>query len=847
MTPEQWQRIESLVEAALELSASDRSDYLDEACGTDEDLRQQVEVLVASHGEAGSFLEAPAGARLGEAAAGESGDSGIEALERSVTDSWRPERLGPYRILKILGEGGMGTVYLAEQTEPIRRRVALKVVRPGLMAPGTVRRFEAERQAVARMNHPHIAQAYEAGATEDGQPYFVMEYVPGLAITRYCDQKRLTIGQRLELFLAVCDGVHHLHQKGVIHRDIKPSNVLVTEDRDQPVPKIIDFGIAKALDQPLTDGTVFTGERLIGTPSYLSPEAIRASEGGLDVDTRSDVYALGVLLYELLTGELPFETRGESFLAVVRRITDEEAPLASARLASLGVEERGERASARRCEPAALARRLRGDLDWILRKSMEKERSHRYGSATELAEDVRRHLRHEPVVASPPSAGYQLRKFVRRRRSAVASAALIILALLGGIIARTFEASRANREATRANEEAARANQEAEAARQVSDFLVGLFEVSDPDKAAAGMMTAREILDLGAEKLIGRELQDQPLVQARLMDTIGSVYRKLGFYEPATRLLQEALEIRRDLLGEEHVDVAASLNNLAGLYWSQGDFDRVEPLFREALTIRERILGPVHPEVARSLNNLGALHTERGEFAEAESLLHRAMEIKRGVLGPDHPDFARSLVNLANVYRAQGKHAQAESCLRRSLAILETAFGSSHSMVGIVQNNLAAVLFDQGRYTEAASAHRRALDINEELLGADHPEVARSFSNLAEIQWKLGQFADAERLYLHARLLWERSVGLEHPDLAHALHGLANLYRDQGRYADAEPLYRQALTLRESSFEPDHPEVLRTLEDYAVYLRATDREDKAAALEARAEAVRHVHQSPQAP
>ncbi len=758
--------------------------------------------------------------------------------------AWRPERIGPYRILRTLGEGGMGTVYLAEQTEPIRRRVALKVIRPGAMRGEAVRRFEAERQALARMNHPHIAQAYEAGTTEDGQPYFVMEYVAGLAITRYCDDHRLSVGQRLQLFLAVCDGVHHLHQKGIIHRDVKPSNVLVTEnrvteDRDQPVPKLIDFGIAKALDQPLTDGTVFTGERLIGTPSYLSPEAIRASDGGLDVDTRSDVYALGVLLYELLTGELPFVTGEGGFLDVVRRITEEEPPLASTRLAALDVETRVERASARRIEPQALGRRLRGDLDWILRKAMAKERSRRYGSAAELAEDVRRHLRHDPVVARAPSAGYRLRKFVRRHRSGVVSAALIALALVGGITARTFEAARANREAARASEEAARANQEAEAAQQVSDFLVGLFEISDPDQAAAGTMTAREILDRGAQQLMSRELEDQPLVQARLMDTIGSVFGKLGLYEQAVELLNRALEIRRGHLGDEHLEIATSLNHLGNVRWDQGDYGQAESLFQSALEIRRRVLGPDHLEVAKTLNNLGAVHLEEGDFAEAEYLLRQALEIKELSLGSDHPDIAKSLNNLANVYKFQGKSDQAESLMRRSSAIFEKAFGPVHLMVALTHNNLAAILYDQGRFAESEAANRRALGVLEEILGPDHPEVARSLSNLAEVLWELERYSESEKLFQRARRVWEKAGGPEHPNLAHALLGLANLYRDQGRFADGEALYQRAVAIREQALAPNHPDLLRALEDYAVLLRATARPQEAERFEARATAARN--------
>ena len=456
-------------------------------------------------------------------------------FRRESPDSGKlPASVGPYKILRRLGRGGMGTVYLAEQQEPVRRQVALKLLRSGLLDEEGLVRFDVERQAMARLQHPNVAQIYDAGATSDGHPYFAMELISGEPITDYCDRKRVPINTRLDLFRNVCQGVQHAHQKGILHRDLKPLNVLVTEIDGRQVSKVIDFGIAKSMDQPLVESTPMTGDQLIGTPAYLSPEAAQAGGTNLDLDTRSDVYSLGVLLYELVVGARPFDERGLNVFQILSRIVEGEPTSPSIRWRQLEAEDQVIAAKVRQTDPDSLYRRLRGDLDWIVMKALAKERSERYGSAAEFEMDIGRHLRYEPVEASPPSVLYRVRKFVRRRSGTVASIFLVVLALAAGVVARSLEAQRANREAAAAiaaRVETEKALRVAELARteteEVSQFLKNLFNVSDPGQGKGNAVTARELLDSAARR-IGSDLDDQPLARARFMQTIGDIYRKVG-------------------------------------------------------------------------------------------------------------------------------------------------------------------------------------------------------------------------------------------------------------------------------------------------------------------------------
>ncbi len=713
--------------------------------------------------------------------------------------------IGPYRLLEVLGEGGMGVVYLAEQREPIERKVALKVIKLGMDSKEVIARFESERQALALMDHPSVARVYDAGCTEEGRPFFAMEFVQGVPITEYCDTYRLDLRERLQLFIRVCEGIQHAHQKGIIHRDIKPSNVLVKlQDGGKPVPKIIDFGLAKATAQRLTERTVFTQLGLwIGTPEHMSPE--QAELSGLDVDTRTDIYSLGVLLYEVLVGAKPFdpeELRLSGFDELRRRIREEEPPRPSARLSRLGdsslVASRN-----RRAELSGLIRQLEGDLDWVTMKALEKDRTRRYGTASELAADVRRHLEDQPVQAGPPSTVYRMKKFVRRHRLGVVGSAALAATLLLGVAGTGLGLVKARRA-----EEAAR--KEAEITRQVSDFLVDLFEVSDPGETRGNSVTAREILDRGAER-IEKELRGQPLVRARLMSTIGTVYRKLGLYEAAVPLLERSLETQESVLGGGHPQAAEVLNSLAAVYYLQADYQAAERLFRRALTIREEALGSDHPAVASSLSNLSNVYADLGRNDEAKQLLERSLTIREKAFGLDHPEVAISLNNLALLYWTEGRYAEAEPLLEQSLQIEEKTLGSDHPEVATSLTNLGTLASSQGKLTLAEERFERALKIAESTLGPEHPNVATGLNNLAEVYRAQGRRLEAERLFRRALAIRQAVLGSDHPSVAESLLNLATISSQEGRRAEAETLLERSLAIRVDTLGPEHPDVATSL------------------------------------
>jgi eukaryotic-like serine/threonine-protein kinase len=660
-----------------------------------------------------------------------------EDTREALTPAGLKDRIGPYRLLQRLGEGGMGEVWLAEQVVPVRRQVALKVIKAGMDTAQVIARFEAERQALALMDHPAIAVVFDAGTTPEGRPYFVMEHVRGEPITAYCDRHRLSTPQRLDLFIQVCEGVQHAHQKGVIHRDLKPSNVLVTVQNDRPVPKIIDFGVAKATTQRLTERTLYTELGvMIGTPEYMSPE--QAEMTGLNIDTRTDVYALGVLLYELLTGVLPFDRHtllARGLDEIRRTIREVEPTRPSARVTGVGPAT-NEAATRRHTQPGALARELRGDLDWITMKTLEKDRTRRYQSSTELAADVRRHLEHDPVTAGPPSATYRLRKFARRHRfgaAVSASAVVLIVAFAAAVVV----------QARRVAVERDRANREATASKQVSDFLVGLFKVADPSEARGRTLTAREILANGAREM-EQSLRAQPEVRARLQTTIGTVYTNLGLYDEALPLLQRALETRKRLLGNDDADTLLTTNQLANVLWFQGKLAEAEPMYTEVSLRRRRVLGAEHPDTLRADFDLASVFGLRERWGEAEQLMKKTLEVQSRVLGADHPDTLASLGNLQYLY------------------------------------------YHQNRYAEAGHIAARVLERERRILGPDHPETLVSAHNLATIHHKSGRLDEAEKMLQEVIGGMRRVLGDAHPRTCRSLAALASLYVDQKRFGDAE-------------------------------------------------------------
>ena len=719
-----------------------------------------------------------------------------------------PVEIGPYKITQTLGEGGMGVVYEAEQSEPVRRRVAVKLLKLGMDTKQVVARFEAERQALAVMDHPFIAKVFDAGATSDGRPFFVMELVRGVPLVEYCDRENLSTRRRLELFVSLCQAIQHAHQKGVIHRDLKPSNVLVSEDGDTAIPKVIDFGIAKAVGQQLTDQTLVTrhGEP-IGTPAYMSPE--QAGITTLDVDTRADVCSLGVLLYELLVARLPIDPADVGYSVFASKLArlETDPPTPSSRLDSLG-DQRSDVARSRTTDPATLKRELKGDLDWIVMKAIEKERARRYATAAALADDIQRHLDEQPIQARPPSTIYRLGKFVRRNRFGVAAASVALVAVLAGGVGVTVGLVRA----TRAEKEARR---EAEVARQVSDFLVGLFEVSDPSETRGDTVTAREILDRGADR-VGSELTDQPVVQARMLDTLGRVHHSLGHYRRARELAERALALEEREFGADDLRVAATLSTLGRSYRRLGEFDKSREALQRALRIREASLGPDDLLVAEAHTNLGFLYWQLDDDDRATSHHNRALAIREQRLGPDHADVARSLRNLAIVRTSNEEHEPALDAYLRAQAILEAQLGSDHPEVADNLDSLGLAYAALDKTSEARSHADRAFEIRRAVLGDNHPVLAYSYLNLGKLDVQEGKLDDAVPLYEEGLRIREATLGSEHPRTADLIESLAILHARRGELAKAQPLFERSLRTYQKAYGLSNSETLESHRNLAI-------------------------------
>ncbi len=745
----------------------------------------------------------------------------MTARTHSILEEDSPESIGPFRILEELGRGGMGVVYLAEQHEPVRRQVALKVVKQGMDTEQVVARFEVELQALALMDHPAIARVFDAGATPQGRPYFVMEPVRGVPITEHCDRYRLTVRQRLELFLRVCEGVQHAHQKAVIHRDLKPSNVLVAIRDDRPEPKIIDFGIAKATAQRLTDTTLHTQMgAMVGTPAYMSPE--QAERTGQDIDTRTDVYALGVILFELLVGAQPFENLGKGGLAaMMRRILEEPAPSLSARLTTLG--DGATRSAKRRgTEPPALRRELEGDLEWITAKALEKDRTRRYGSPRELAADIERYLGDEPILARPPSALYRARKLVRRHRGAVAAAVAGLVLLIAFAVSMAVQNARIASERDRANREAA-------ALRAVSEYLKGLFTVADPGEARGNSITARELLDRSAAG-IEQRLEEQPETQAELIDTIGGIYEKLGLYPQARPLLERAERIRSRRLGEDHPDTLQSRHNLAVLAHSEARYDEAASLLEAVVAACRRVLPAGDPQTLGSIHRLGETYVWQGRFEEAEALLTANLEDRRRVIGPEHPATASSVSLLAQLYRRQARYDEAEALFQEAVALRQRLLGIDHPETMYSMNGLANAYYYQARYDEATDLYRELLGLKRRVLGDEHPQTLVARLNLAVGHRAQGRWPEAEALYEENVALFERVHGPEHTQSLHNASNLAHIYVRRGRYVEAEALHRRVLEARRRVLGPEHPDALASLNNLADALVPLGKLDEAETL-----------------
>ncbi|RMH15278.1 MAG: hypothetical protein D6696_21155 [Acidobacteria bacterium] len=805
MRPERWQRIKEIFDRAAGLSGDERSAYLDRACAGDGELRAEVESLLVSDETTESVLDERMADVFGA------------LLERDARRALAGREIGNYRLLRELGHGGMAVVYAAARADDqYRKEVAIKLIKRGMDSEPIIARFLQERQILANLDHPNIARLFDGGVTDDGSPYLVMELIEGEPIDRYCDRHGLSIRQRLELFLTVCQAVRYAHQNLIVHRDLKPSNILVTAGG---VPKLLDFGIAKLLD-PGDDqvGATVAGQRPM-TPEYASPEQIR----GQPITTATDVYSLGVLLYRLLTGERPYRLDQPTQRQIERAVCEQQ-PERPSTVVARGVPSpqadpaRDGLARRRPRSPERLRRVLRGDLDNIVLMALEKSPERRYASVEQLAEDVRRYLDGQPVTARKDTPLYRASKFVRRHRVGVAAAALIVASLLGGIVATTWQMQVATRERARAEEQAQLANEQRATAEQVVDFLVGLFEVADPGEALGETITARELLERGARK-IEPELAGRPLVQARIMDAVGQVYANLGLYDDARPQLEGALEIRRRLLGEDHLEVAESLSVLAEVEREEGHLEEAERLHRQALEIRRSHFGGMHPLVARSQAELGRVLLDRGEIDRAEALLERTLAWQRQTGGGEADELVMTLNNLALVYETRTRFAEAEGLYRQALAIHGRSLPEAHPEMIRLRKNLADVLCAQGKYDEARASYERILDAERQVLGENNPSFATTLNNFARCLKEQHELAQAEALYRRALAIRQASLPPGHELVAESLNNLANvLYARGGDLEETENLMRQALE-RLRAIYGRHPSVAGVINNLAAVLQ----------------------------
>ena len=883
MTPERWRQVQWLFDAVLAQEPDERPGYLEQITVADPALRSEVASLIRSLESASQFLDE--GALVGQ---------GLEALAETRDGSGRVDapftpgtRVGVYRLERLLGSGGAGQVFLAVRDDEVyEKKVAVKVLKRGMDTDELVRRFVSERQILAQLEHPNIAKLLDGGAADDGRPYLVMEYVDGQPIHRWCSEKNLDVRQRIELFLAVCDAVHFAHTNLVVHRDLKPGNILVGADG---APKLLDFGIAKLLDPTAFPRTVLTtapGWRAM-TPEYASPEQVQ----GRVVTTASDVYSLGIVLYEMLTGQRPYELRDRSPVSIERVVCEEEAPLASRVVRRRpDTESENDRTVSRELE-----RRLTGDLDDILRMALEKEPEHRYRSVERLADDLRRHLEGRPVLARKPTLVYRASKFVRRNRLLVGAAVLVFALLVVFLFVLRDERIDTLRQRDRAE--------------LVSSFMTRLFEIPDPSRERGETITARDLLDRGvrdAEAL----LRDQPEVLGELLGTMGTTYTNLGLYDEAERLLERSLEMRESVFGPRSSEAATARQQLANLTFAADELGRSEKLARSALESRiglfgevhesvvesrlrlalirqrqgdhdeagqllesaeagaraleldellvrilwrsgllarylddpatarqqldearlvsERLWGELHPEVALILNQLSEV--EKHQDAErARQLLERAREIQRKVYKEPHPDMVQVVNNLAVLDELVGRLDEAEERYREVLELQRTIVPEGSLIEAIVLNNLARVLAERGRFEEAEVLYQRSLELHRELLGPRHEETANVLNNLGSLARSWGRTEQAETHYRLALEILLETVGEGHSRLAPVYNNLGELALAGGDNETAARAFGDAAAVLRPISE-QHLELPRVLQNQAAAMARLGNSERAEAL-----------------
>ena len=856
LTPERWKQIDRLFEAALDRPIDQRHAFLAEACGPDTTLREEVWRLLGCDEEARKIL--------GESAADYAGpliEARISILETS--EIYEEDWIEPYHILRQIGRGGMGEVYLAERADgQFEREVAIKVVRRGMDTDDILRRFHHERQILARLRHPNIARLYDGGTTRDRRPYLVMEYVDGQPMTRYCDDRKMRVDERLGLFLKACQAVQYAHQNLVVHRDLKPSNVLVSPEGDV---KLLDFGIAKLLENDSSDDSILTtktGHRIL-TPEYASPEQLRNEPA----TTATDVYALGVMLYELLTGRRPFDHKRH---VPYERPIEEKLELPSTIVTkpitkklqngTLETISADEVSGTRGASKDRLSRRLRGDLDTILLKALKHEPSRRYLSVDQFMDDIRRHLEGQPIAARRDSIVYRVNKFVRRNKILVAASAAFLILLAGYAVTVTTQSRVIATERDKSLE--------------VTAFLRDIFEGSDPyadPSDRIDTLRIRDFLDRGTNK-VRSELASQPLIQAQMLDILGDVNRKLGRYreaeslagqalsirknhgsakpeelaeslynlgyvlfetdrlDAADSLLHEALDLQKRQFGSVHAAVAQTQNALGNLRQKQGRFDESEALYKEALSQRSKLLGPTHRKTIATMNNLAEVLVQKANYAEAEPLFRKVLDINRQLLGPDHPHVATSMNGLAYLLVDVGRLDEAEELQREVLSIRRNHFDSPHPDLARAVNNLAALLAQKEEYDEAETLYHESLTLRRVIYGENHAAVAIGLNNLAMLAGSRKEFGKAEDLSREALAKFILLLGEDHPSVAVARSNLARVLRDRDKLEEAIDQLRVALSIRRGKLTEDHPSTARTMSELGEMLHEAGEYEEAESL-----------------
>jgi eukaryotic-like serine/threonine-protein kinase len=798
MNIERWESLKDLLHHAMQLTAAERVAFLGEACSSDISLRVELESLLnAEEKVRTSFMQLPP---LGDTFVG----GCVSSTDRSMVLERGQIFAERFQLIRKLGEGGMGQVWLAEQTSPVRRSVALKLIKAGMYDDSVLKRFQAERQSLAIMDHPAIAKVFDAGTTSQGQPYFVMEYVPGLPITEYCDRKKLKINDRLELFIQVCEGVQHAHQKAIIHRDLKPANILLVELDGRPVPRIIDFGLAKATTPQTDNETMFTqtGD-FVGTPGYMSPE--QADACVKDIDTRTDVYSLGAVLYVLLTGSQPLATKAGEKLPLdelLRKLREEDPPTPSTRVNG-DRETSSATAEARGTGPRQLARLLRGELDWITMKAIEKDRSRRYAAASEFVADIKRYLNHETVLAAPPSLAYRVRKFAHRYRASLATASAFALVLVVAALISIRQSIRANREAA--------------VAEAVNEFLQNDLLAQAGTSAQSGLNTkpdpdlkVRTALDRAAERIEGK-FGRQREVEASIRDTVGRAYLDLGLYSEARKQLEHALELRRRVLGPADAKTLRNVWLLGRVALLQGKYTEAEAIDNQALEAQRHILGPAHPDTLNSVSDLARAYDYEGKYAQAEALLTQTLDVRKRAFGAEHSDTLQSMNALGIVYLHEGRFEQAEALFTQSLEIWKHLSGPEHPNALTVMSNLTNAYLNEGKYAQAEALAVQTLEIRERVLRPEHPVTLASMNTLATVYEHEGKYAQAELLFDQTLEIMNRMLGPEHPDTLGVINNLGQVYLDEGRYVQAEALFNKNFEIMKRVLGPENPSTAVTL------------------------------------